>query len=160
MLTTNERVIKAYDLFREGYNCAQSVVLAYEDVLPLDFDILKAVSSAFGGGFARTRNVCGTMTGAGMVLGLMEKFTNDIAKDKTDVYKQTRLVTDEFIELNGTINCGELLKNVANISTDYIPQERNSEYYKTRPCAKFVVDAVKIIDNSDIFKEYIKSINK
>ena len=27
---------KAYNLFKEGYNCCQSVVLAFEDILPLD----------------------------------------------------------------------------------------------------------------------------
>ncbi len=45
---------KAYNLFKEGYNCCQSVVLAFEDILPLNRQQLIGVSVGFGGGFGRT----------------------------------------------------------------------------------------------------------
>lgn len=155
-----DRKIKAYDYFREGYNCAQSVMLAFADVLPLDVQTLKNISAGFGGGFARTRNLCGAVSASGMIIGLLESYTGDVSNDKKDVYKNVREgIVDKFTEMNGTIICGELLKGLKDITDDYIPAERNSEYYKTRPCVKFVMDAVGIIEDSDLFKEYIAKKN-
>ncbi|MDE5911738.1 MAG: C-GCAxxG-C-C family protein, partial [Clostridia bacterium] len=59
---------KAYNLFKEGYNCCQSVVLAFEDILPLDRKQLLAVSCGFGGGFGRTRNLCGAVSAYAIVM--------------------------------------------------------------------------------------------
>ena len=46
---------KAMTLHSEGYNCAQSVVLAFEDLLPLDKESLAKLSSSFGGGIGGFR---------------------------------------------------------------------------------------------------------
>ena len=52
---------RAMELFKQGYNCSQSVVLAYADVLGLDWDQAAKYSSSFGGGLGRLRHVCGTL---------------------------------------------------------------------------------------------------
>ena len=54
--------------FREGYNCAQSVLLAFGDVTGLDENTAAMLSSSFGGGLGRMREVCGAVSGAAMVL--------------------------------------------------------------------------------------------
>lgn len=140
----------AHDYFKEGYNCCQAVVLAFSDILPLEFNQLKAVSSAFGGGFARTRNLCGAVSAIGMVLGLMHEANPDIATDKLDVYKCVRELTDKFETENTSLLCGELLQNIPNITSNYVPSERTKEYYQKRPCVKFVMDATGYIE------EYLK----
>lgn len=152
-----DRTIIAHDLFKQGYNCAQAVVLAFADVLPLEFKQLEAVSSAFGGGFAKTRNVCGAVSGIGMVLGLMSEMSADATKTKLDVYSNVRQCTDEFMKLNGTLLCGELLRNLTNITSDYVPSERTKEYYAERPCVKFVMEAVELIENHPLCKKYLAS---
>ncbi len=53
---------KAESLFREGYNCAQSVILAFSDELPLDEDTLAKLASSFGAGMGRLREVCGAVS--------------------------------------------------------------------------------------------------
>lgn len=141
----------AHDYFKQGYNCSQSVVLAFADILPIEFELLKNISSAFGGGFARTRNVCGAVSGIGMVIGLLNSHLENIEEDKKDIYKSVRSVSDKFEEENGTILCGELLKNLPNITSNYAPSARTAEYYAKRPCVKFVMDAV------DYIEEYIAS---
>ena len=50
-----------------------------------------------------------------------------------------------FKERNGSDNCGELLKNIKNLTDGYEPQERDEDYYKMRPCIKLVLDSVDII---------------
>lgn len=150
-----DRTIIAHDLFKEGYNCAQAVVLAFADVLPLEFSQLEGVSSAFGGGFARTRNVCGAVSAIGMVLGLITKKAEDISSTKLDIYDKVRQCTDEFMKLNGTLLCGELLRNISNITSDYVPSERTKAYYAERPCVKFVTESVELIENHPLFKEFV-----
>jgi len=106
-----DRQQKAYECFKEGYNCAQAVIMAFSDVLPIDEQLLLKISSAFGGGFARTRNLCGAVAGIGMVLGVLKDSLGNVAEDKKDIYEKVRSLTDKFEEMNSSLLCGELLKN-------------------------------------------------
>ena len=45
----------AKELFKKGYNCAQSVVGAFAEELEMDFNTLMVTSSSFGGGMGRLR---------------------------------------------------------------------------------------------------------
>lgn len=144
-MTKEERMQLAYENFKKGYNCCQSVVMAFSDVLPLDKDTLEKVTLGFGAGFGRTRNLCGAVSSYGFVCGLLHDKGANIAEDKTDVYKQITELDNKFKQLNGSDNCGELLKNVKNLTQGYVPQVRDEEYYKVRPCAKFVIDSAGLL---------------
>ena len=144
-MTKDERKQLAYDNFKKGYNCCQSVVLAYADVLPLDEATLEKLTLGFGAGFGRTRNLCGAVSAYGFVTGLVHDRGETVAADKADVYKQITQLDEKFKQLNGSDICAELLKNVKNLTAGYVPEVRDEEYYKVRPCAKFVVDSAGII---------------
>lgn len=146
-MTKDERMQRAYDNFKKGYNCCQSVVLAFADVLPLSEDMLEKVTVGFGAGFGRTRNLCGAVSAFGFVCGLLHDNSETLAQDKADVYKQISELDAKFKEINGTDCCAELLKNVKNLTKGYVPQVRDEEYYKTRPCAKFVVDSAGLLQD-------------
>lgn len=150
-MTKEERKQLAYDNFKKGYNCCQSVVLAYADVLPLDEATLEKLTLGFGAGFGRTRNLCGAVSAYGFVTGLLHDRGETVAADKADVYKQITQLDEKFKQLNGSDICAELLKNVKNLTAGYVPEVRDEEYYKVRPCAKFVVDSAGII--YDFLKE-------
>lgn len=145
---------KAIELFLEGYNCAQSVFGAFAEDLGLDFDTAVKFSSAFGGGMGRLREVCGAVSGMFMVLSVKEGYTSPTANDeKMELYKKVQDLAEEFKAKNGgTIICRELLENVST-TKGHIPEDRTPEYYKTRPCAKFVGDAAEIMEN------YLKKAN-
>ena len=49
---------QARENFLNGYNCAQSVFLAYAQELGFDKEIALKLSSSFGGGMGRLREVC------------------------------------------------------------------------------------------------------
>ena len=142
-----DRQQKAYECFKEGYNCAQAVIMAFSDVLPIDEQLLLKISSAFGGGFARTRNLCG---------GVLKDSLGNVAEDKKDIYEKVRSLTDKFEEMNSSLLCGELLKNMKNITKDYVPSERTAEYYAARPCVKFILDATKLTEDYLIEQGIIK----
>ena len=65
---------EAKKLFLAGYNCAQAVFCAYRDVTGLDMDTAARLASSFGAGMGRLREVCGTMSGALMVLGMIRGY--------------------------------------------------------------------------------------
>lgn len=143
-----DRQIKAHDLFKQGYNCAQAVLLAFDDVL-VDYDraTLDKMSTAFGGGYAGTRNVCGAVSAFGMIIGLTYDYSGDVSADKSAVYKLTQGLIAKFTELNSNIICGSLLANIKDITYGYTPSERTAEYYAKRPCVKFVMDAAQIMED-------------
>ena len=57
----------AIDLFKEGYNCSQAVFLAFEDLFNMEREVTLRLSSSFGGGMGRLREVCGAVSGMFMV---------------------------------------------------------------------------------------------
>lgn len=139
---------KAARLFQSGYNCSQSVFAAYCDYYGMDEETALKVSASFGGGMGRMREVCGAVSGMFMVAGL-ETGTAD-GKDvagKQHNYEVVQQLANEFKAISGSIICKELLGlEPKKEYTDTKPQERNSEYYKKRPCTQLVQDAVEIIE--------------
>ena len=57
--------------FLNGYNCAQSVVLAFADEIDVPEKILLAAVMPLGGGLGRLRETCGAVSGGAVALGLL-----------------------------------------------------------------------------------------
>ncbi len=140
--------------FMNGYNCSQAVLLAFCEDFGLEKETALKISEPFGGGMGRMREVCGTVTGMFMVLGLA--MGNSDAKDgstKKNVYKSVQELGAKFKEDNGSIICRELLGFQKNNKESYVPSERTNEYYKKRPCPELCKYA------ADILEEYLKKEN-
>ena len=148
-----ERVAKAKRLFKEeGYNCCQAVVLAYNDIFGIDDAVASAMSSGFGGGMGRMREVCGSVSGMVMLAGLMAPASDPSIKvDRTRNYALVQDMAGQFKALNGSIVCKELLGLVPMGSSKTIaaespePSERTPEYYRTRPCEELVGISARIV---------------
>lgn len=139
---------KAYDYFKKGYGCAPAVLMAFEDVLPLDRATLESVAVAFGCGFGHTKNLCGAVSATGMVLGLVRRRKDDKPIDKTEVYRAVAEIDARFRERNGgTDNCNELLKKVRALTEGYVPDVPSPAPDGIRPCIKFVLDSVDLIED-------------
>ena len=65
-----DRVAKAVALFREGYNCSQSVVTAFADLYGFTREQALHMSASFGGGIGRMRETCGAACGMFLLAGL------------------------------------------------------------------------------------------
>lgn len=152
-MNIDERVEKAKRLFKEGgYNCCQAVVLAYNDVFGIEDETAAAMSSGFGGGMGRMREVCGSVSGMVMLAGLIRPATDPTVKDwRTANYALVQEMAGEFKAINGSIVCKELLGLVPMGSSQQIPQEspepsdRTPEYYKKRPCEELVGISARIV---------------
>ncbi len=143
-INIEERKKKAVNYFREGYNCAQAVLLAFADVYELEPETAKKISASFGGGMGRLREVCGAVSGMFMVMGLQHPAADPSNKEqRTANYAAVQRTANTFSSRFGTIICRELL-DVKRQKETPEPSERNAEYYAKRPCARFVAEAAEI----------------
>lgn len=143
---------KAMKLFKEGYNCSQSVLGAFCDETEIDFDTAMKIASGFGGGMGRLRETCGSVTGMFMVLGLLKGYSDPKAtSEKAKLYEDIQKLAQKFKDSNGSITCRELLnlgKKVSDLQPDSpIPEQRTDEYYKKRPCVELVGFAAELLEN-------------
>ena len=133
--------------FLSGYNCAQAVTLAFSDLLPLKEDMLLKMSSPFGGGMGRLREVCGAVSGMMMVLGAIEGYADPKAKEeKADLYAKEQELAAAFREIYGSIVCRELLGLAEKVSVP-VPEERTDAYYKKRPCKEQIGMCAAILED-------------
>ena len=108
------------------------------------------MSSSFGGGMGRLREVCGAVSGMFMVAGLLYGYDDPKGQlEKTEHYERIQKLAQEFKSENGSIVCRELL-GLSESKSEPKPEERTKEYYRKRPCPEMVKMA------ADIMEEYIK----
>lgn len=140
-----ERVARARELFTSGYNCAQSVFIAYRDLADMDEQTAATISAPFGGGMGRLREVCGAVSGMTMCAGYIapNTYPNDNANKKL-CYSTVQALAERFREENGAIVCRELL-GLAQRKDDPTPSARTEEYYRRRPCVEYVATAARIV---------------
>lgn len=148
----NSYSAKAMKLFKEGYNCAQSVFCTFAEELGIDLDTAKKLSSSFGGGMGRMREVCGAVSAMFMIAGIKYGYTEpNNLEIKAKHYIRIQELAKKFKEKNDTIICRELLG--VDADDNPIPSARTKEYYETRPCERLIGEAAEIIS------EYIKNHN-
>lgn len=148
-----ERVQKARMLFKEkGYNCCQAVVMAYNDLFDIDDRTAAAMSSGFGGGMGRMREVCGSVSAMVLLCGLISPADDPSDKQaRTLNYSLVQETAGKFREFNGSIVCRELLGldrgkcNGAAVYESPEPSDRTPEYYRKRPCEELVAISARII---------------
>lgn len=141
----NERIEKAVELFKEGFNCSQSVVAAFADKYGFTHEQALRMSASFGGGIGRMRETCGAACGLFMLAGLETGATEGAdSKGKAANYALVQELAEEFKQRNGALRCADLLglsKKEPVVST---PEARTEQYYKKRPCVKMVEEAARI----------------
>ena len=140
-----DKAKRAAQYFCNGYNCAQSVVMAYADEAGLTEAQAAAVAGGFGGGIGGMRSHCGAMSGMVMVAGLLRGYDKDDLASKKDFYALVRTLCERFTERTGAMDFGTLLSRV-NVLVRTDPSPRTEAYYATRPCARIVEIACEILE--------------
>lgn len=142
-----DKVQTAEQLFLQGFNCSQSVLAAFSEEIGMDRETALRLSSSFGAGMGRMREVCGAVSAMFMILGLQYGYSDP--KDsgaKAEHYRRVQQVAEEFRKENGTIICRELL-GLPKGPDSPVPEPRTQTYYQKRPCAELVKSAAQIIKN-------------
>lgn len=142
----SEHADQARELFEQGYNCAQSTFAAFCDVTGLDFETALRLSSSFGGGMGRLREVCGAVSGILMASGMLYGYANpDDDRAKEAHYRLVQNLALRFKAEHGSLLCRDLL-GLADEHDSPTPEKRTDAYYQARPCAKLVAKASEILD--------------
>ena len=135
----------AGELFKEGYNCAQSVVCAHCEKLGIDKEQGAKMAACFGGGMGRLREVCGCVSGMFLLLSLKEGYTDPKDNEgKKALYEKVQNLAKKFEDQYGSLVCRELL-GLKEKHSAFEPEQRTEKYYEKRPCgemAQFAADLV------------------
>ena len=136
----------AATMFREGYNCAQSVLACCGRPYALPRATAIQLARAFGGGMGRTGNVCGAVTGAMMVIGLKHSAvdTQDTAA-KDQAYRLTQEFLSRFRAHHGSIACCDLLG--CDLSTPEGHRRALETGLFKSLCPRLVQDAAEIVED-------------
>ena len=152
VIDVKARTIQAVENFKNGYNCAQSVAMAYADLYSVDIETIKMIAAPFGAGMGRLREVCGAVSGMFLILGMEIPVTEPNDKTtKVATYTAVQRTGLNFKDKMGSYICADLLKT-GRQPQDPTPDDRDNEYYAKRPCAYCVAVAAEILG-----KELIKS---
>ncbi|MDO4181555.1 MAG: C-GCAxxG-C-C family protein [Bacteroidales bacterium] len=140
-----ERINKAVELFKEGFNCSQSVVAAFADRYGLTREQALRMSASFGGGIGRMRETCGAACGMFLLAGLETGATDGKDREgKAANYALVQQLAEEFKKRNGALRCADLLGLSRKAPVVSTPEARTEQYYAKRPCAKIVEEAARI----------------
>lgn len=137
----------AVQLFNSGYNCAQSLLCAFSDVIGYSLEDAARLASSFGGGISRMREACGTISGMALIIGILYGYSDpaDINGKKRQ-YAAVQSLAEKFKLQYGTMICRDLLGELGKDSAPD-PTPRTPEYYSKRPCARFIYTMSEIIDD-------------
>ncbi len=127
-----ERVAKALENHKKGYNCCQAVACAYSDVFGVDEEIMFKISEGFGAGVGNMEGMCGAVSGAVILAGLKNSVGTQTPKTKKDTYKISGEIVEKFKNKNNSVVC----KEIKGVETSKV----------LRSCDGCIEDAVKLVE--------------
>jgi C_GCAxxG_C_C family probable redox protein len=136
---------KALEVFRAGYNCAQAVLIAFQNEKANETEAAMALAAGFGGGMGRLQQTCGALTGAFMAIGQHCNRTyhsNELIKENSRRLIQS--VHKKFVELHKASDCKSLLKVDLNNPDDR--KRMKDENLHEKLCEQYVLNAVALLE--------------
>ncbi|MCF0179067.1 MAG: C_GCAxxG_C_C family protein [Bacteroidales bacterium] len=145
------RVARGIELFKQGYNCSQSVAMTFADWYDIPLGLMARISASYGGGIGRMRETCGSALGMFMLAGLEIAVEEANQTVKAQNYAAVQQLAADFKAQTGSIICKELLGlnkqradgTIPEIPIVATPEPRTDEYYKKRPCIRMVETAIR-----------------
>lgn len=135
---------KALDYFSRRFHCSQAVLAAFADECGLEEEQALKLGSCFGSGM-RKGEVCGAVTGALMVLGMIYgQYDSNDAKSRELANKVNDEMMNRFKEKNKSYICNDLLG--CDISTQKGRQYAIDNKLFTEFCPKMVESAIETVE--------------
>ncbi len=104
-----DRVEKALEYHKKGYNCSQAVACTFCDKMNLEEEIVFKVMEGFGFGVSDSFGTCGAVTGMAAVVGMnMSSGNLEKPDSKQKTYAKIRELNAKFREKNGSTICRDL----------------------------------------------------
>ncbi|MDO5016367.1 MAG: C-GCAxxG-C-C family protein [Eubacteriales bacterium] len=138
-MTEHEKV--AQDLFNQGCNCAQASFAPFAADAELSQDQALRIASAFGGGIAKSGNLCGALSGALMAAGVCKGYGLGVTPEEKSAFAdQMKELYDRFEAEFSSVMCHELkAKNEQDIADGKLCPEGKA-------CMRYVLFATKLAE--------------
>lgn len=136
---------KALEYFSNGFNCAQSVIISFTDILKIEEETALRIASGFGGGMGGMQETCGAVTGSFMVIGFLKgkfKDGDDEAKELTN--ELIKEFTHKFTDKYKSINCKKLID--VDLSTKEGKDKAVEEDVFAEKCTAFINYSVELLE--------------
>ncbi len=99
---------RSVELFRSGYFCAESVLLALAESQGIQSDLIPKIATGFCSGISRKGYMCGAVSGA--IMGINLVAGRCLPSDSLEsCYALTQKMIDLFENQYGSVNCGQLI---------------------------------------------------
>lgn len=145
MEKVSKRAVSALQAFDSGYNCAQSVILAYCESLHIDKKVALQMACGFGAGMGRLQKTCGAVTGAFMAIGAATcKSEHDNNQRKEVSYARVQEFQKKFEALHGSTDCSSLLG--VDLNTEEGHRLLLDRHLRETVCKTCISSAVAIAD--------------
>jgi len=139
-----DRAQKAKELFKNGYNCSQSVFAAFSDLYNINEEKAFRLATPFGGGFTGKRVICGAVTAMTMIAGLEEGSSTACDKEgRIENCEKVNSLMDQFKARYGSILCKQLVG----------VEECDPPVMKITNCSECVHYCAQLIDKTFFNKE-------
>ena len=141
---TDLEVEQAVAFYQQGYICTQSILASFAARYGLQQNLAFRIGEPFGAGTSCTGDMCGSVAGAIMVLGL--QYGSTLSSDnaaRSYTYQRVHELIHRFKEIHGWIQCTDLLGY--NLSD---PEQLQTVWEKglfVQLCPIFVRDAAQIL---------------
>ena len=141
---------RAVEYYFHNFNCTQGVFTTYAIEHGIDEKLALRIATNFGGG-ARKGELCGAVSGALMVLGLLYGHSErDDLETKANSYAMAEEYMNRFIDKNGSVVCRELLGY--DLSKPAEREEIKKKNLFRTVCPEMIRSAVSILD--ELLEEY------
>lgn len=135
----------AYNDFMNGFSCSLAVLAGFSEELGMDKETAYKISCGFGAGIARSGNICGAVSGALMVIGLMYgKATQDDNAAREKTYAIVQEFLKNYTALHGSVMCPDLLGYDMSDPAQFA--EAKEKKVAARLCPGLTKDAVIILE--------------
>ena len=106
-MSKSDEAIKRHD---KGYNCSQAVACVFAEELGLDEALLFKLNEGFGAGMGSGRGVCGALSGAVMMAGLVNSdgSIDSAGSTKGSTYKIAAAMQKEFVNRAERLICRDI----------------------------------------------------
>ena len=108
-------VEKAKDLsaekYKQGINCAESIVITFDELCNLGIGENVRLVTGFGGGIGHAGDICGAMAGSIVVLGAFKGRSKPPEGDRPAMYKLSKGFHDIFVEKFSSTDCDIVRKH-------------------------------------------------
>jgi len=137
-------VVDPLKYFNDGWNCAESVLLTFNEALK-DESLKAALGSALGGGGAHNLSLCGALNGGLIVLGgFYDRKSSGDRNYYRHIHGKAQVLIDRFREKHGSLECASLT-GYNSLQSESDLQKFKSDKARRGKCEQYVQDVALIV---------------